>query len=373
MRRNDRFLCAASSSVGGGGGGGTERTEEEKAAIEAAREARKAEKEAAKAAKKAKKEAEAALKRAEEEAQVLPEVTYLSYEDQASYPTVGDLSIVMSRSRSGRTFVKDPSSSPSTDTVENDDDIWRGGGLVEGETAWVRGRVHSVRAKGGSCFLVLRIADDHGDGGGKVHTIQACYFKDKSDPERSRTMLRYLGSLTVESIVDVEGVASRAEVKACTVTDLELQIVRVHRVSAVVPSAAMPFTVMDASRSDAEVDASQDTDRPHPRLGQELRLDHRWLDLRVPAHRSIVRMKAGVCRLFRRSLDSRGFLEIHTPKLLTGESETGAGVFTTDYFGTTACLAQSPQLYKQMAVAASDLNRVYEAGPVFWAENSNTR
>jgi aspartyl-tRNA synthetase len=54
----------------------------------------------------------------------------------------------------------------------------------------------------------------------------------------------------------------------------------------------------------------------------------------------------------------------HTPKLIAGESESGAGVFTTDYFGTTACLAQSPQLYKQMAIA-SDLNRVFEVGPVF--------
>ena len=68
----------------------------------------------------------------------------------------------------------------------------------------------------------------------------------------------------------------------------------------------------------------------------------------------------------------RGFVEIHSPKLIAGESESGAGVFTTDYFGETACLAQSPQLYKQLAVAG-DLGGVYEVGPVFRAENSNTR
>ena len=55
----------------------------------------------------------------------------------------------------------------------------------------------------------------------------------------------------------------------------------------------------------------------------------------------------------------RALWEIHTPKLIAGESESGAGVFTTDYFGTTACLAQSPQLYKQMAIS-SDLDRVFE-------------
>jgi len=69
---------------------------------------------------------------------------------------------------------------------------------------------------------------------------------------------------------------------------------------------------------------------------------------------------------------SRGFTEIHTPKLIAGESEGGAGVFRTDYFGKPACLAQSPQLYKQMAIA-SDLERVFEIAPVFRAENSNTR
>lgn len=47
-------------------------------------------------------------------------------------------------------------------------------------------------------------------------------------------------------------------------------------------------------------------------------------------------------------------------------------MFRTDYFGTPACLAQSPQLYKQMAIS-SDLERVYEIGPVFRAENSHTR
>ena len=55
-----------------------------------------------------------------------------------------------------------------------------------------------------------------------------------------------------------------------------------------------------------------------------------------------------------------------------GESEGGSDVFRTDYFGQPACLAQSPQLYKQMAIS-SDLERVYEIGPVFRAENSNTR
>jgi len=85
-----------------------------------------------------------------------------------------------------------------------------------------------------------------------------------------------------------------------------------------------------------------------------------------------MRLQAAVCGSFRKEMETRGFLEIHSPKLVAGESESGAGVFTTDYFGDVACLAQSPQLYKQLAVCG-DLGGVYEIGPVFRAENSNTR
>jgi aspartyl-tRNA synthetase len=75
--------------------------------------------------------------------------------------------------------------------------------------------------------------------------------------------------------------------------------------------------------------------------------------------------------LFREYLYSQGFIEIHTPKLIGGSSEGGANVFKLKYFNQDCCLAQSPQLYKQMALAA-DLERVFEIGPVFRAENSNT-
>ena len=59
-------------------------------------------------------------------------------------------------------------------------------------------------------------------------------------------------------------------------------------------------------------------------------------------------------------MDAAGFTEIHSPKLVGGESESGAGVFTTEYFGSTACLAQSPQLYKQLAVAGDLQGRTRE-------------
>eukprot|EP00904_Undaria_pinnatifida_P002120 jgi/Undpi1/11909/HiC_scaffold_4.g01608.m1 len=235
-------------------------------------------------------------------------------------------------------------------------------GAAVGEEVWIRGRVHQVRGKGGSAFLVVRQDT--------VSTVQAVHFKDKANPEDSTRMIKFVGSLPLESVVDVKGVLVEANVKSCTQNKVEIKIERVYVVSRA--SVFLPFSVEDAARSDAEVEASQATERPFPRLGQDLRLDNRWLDLRTPANNAIMRVQSGVCQLFRESLYSQGFMEIRTPKIIPGESEGGAGVFTTDYFGRRACLAQSPQLYKQMAISA-DMGRVFEVGPVFRAENSNTR
>jgi aspartyl-tRNA synthetase len=76
-------------------------------------------------------------------------------------------------------------------------------------------------------------------------------------------------------------------------------------------------------------------------------------------------------QVFRQVLLSEGFVGIHTPKLIGGSSEGGAAVFKLDYNGQAACLAQSPQLHKQMAVCGG-FGRVFEVGPVFRAEDSDT-
>jgi aspartyl-tRNA synthetase len=64
-----------------------------------------------------------------------------------------------------------------------------------------------------------------------------------------------------------------------------------------------------------------------------MRLNNRWLDLRVPANNAIMRVRSGVSLLFREALAKEGFVEINTPKLIAGESEGGSDVFRTDYFG----------------------------------------
>eukprot|EP00520_Triparma_pacifica_P018402 CAMPEP_0118663576 /NCGR_PEP_ID=MMETSP0785-20121206/17507_1 /TAXON_ID=91992 /ORGANISM="Bolidomonas pacifica, Strain CCMP 1866" /LENGTH=591 /DNA_ID=CAMNT_0006557333 /DNA_START=53 /DNA_END=1828 /DNA_ORIENTATION=- len=320
--------------------GGQERTPEEMEEIKRQREARKAEKEAAKLAKKAKKAAAEAAKAEAERLMIINNQVTFTDEDSIC----GDYEVVTSKTSSTRTYTPLPSTKI-------------------GSKVWVRGRLQSVRIKGGSVFLVLR--QD------AFSTMQCVFFKaDIPDVNEGGKMIKYMKGLTAESIVDVEGEVVEGNVKSATVRDREIKIKRIHTVSKSAP--VLPFELEDAARSQDEVDASQDTDRPFPNLGQELRLDNRWMDLRVPANNAILRVKSGVCQLFRESLYSQGFTEIQTPKLIGGESESGAGVFKTDYFGKEACLAQSPQLYKQMAIA-SDFQRVFEVGPVFRAENSNTR
>jgi nondiscriminating aspartyl-tRNA synthetase len=103
----------------------------------------------------------------------------------------------------------------------------------------------------------------------------------------------------------------------------------------------------------------------------DTRLNNRVLDLRTQTSQAIFKIEAGVCDIFRSALNKRGFIEIHTPKIISAPSEGGANVFEVNYFKGSAYLAQSPQLYKQMAIAG-DFGKVFTVGAVFRAEDSNT-
>ena len=99
-------------------------------------------------------------------------------------------------------------------------------------------------------------------------------------------------------------------------------------------------------------------------------LDHASIALRHPRQRAVFRIAAASLAGYRAALDALGFTEIQTPKLVGAATEGGANVFAVDYFGRSAYLAQSPQLYKQILVGAFE--RVYETGPVFRAEPHDT-
>jgi nondiscriminating aspartyl-tRNA synthetase len=101
-----------------------------------------------------------------------------------------------------------------------------------------------------------------------------------------------------------------------------------------------------------------------------VQLEHAPLSLRHPSRRDGLKIGAEVTKAFRETLDGLGFTEIFTPKIVGSATESGSSVFTLDYFGQPAYLAQSPQFYKQLMVGVFE--RVYEVGPVFRAEKHDT-
>ena len=180
----------------------------------------------------------------------------------------------------------------------------------------------------------------------QTHTVQGVLSREYSD------MVRWVQKLHSESLVQVNGVLKEPPqaVRSATQSAVEVEVHTIHLVNA---AHGAPFTNY----------------RPPETLRN--RMSARILDLRHPSNQALFRIRSLVTRKFRETLDAQGFVEINTPKLQPAATESGAAVFKVNYFGRNAFLAQSPQLAKQMSVSA-DFGRVFEVGPVFRAENSNT-
>jgi nondiscriminating aspartyl-tRNA synthetase len=110
--------------------------------------------------------------------------------------------------------------------------------------------------------------------------------------------------------------------------------------------------------------------RPSLSAGLPTLLDNAPVTLRHPRSKAMWQLASASMQGFRRALTAQGFTEIATPKIVGTSTESGANVFTVDYFGDKAYLAQSPQLYKQTLVGVFE--RVFEVGPVFRAEPHDT-
>ena len=241
--------------------------------------------------------------------------------------------------------------------------------VLAGRQVLVRGHVQTTRGVGKGVFVLIRSA---------LYSVQGVCFENEDIPKE---MIKYIDNVPAESVVDVKGIITVPDqpVESATQKMVEIQITSFHCVSKV--QAALPFQMEDACRPESgketDVGAYNEDDEVEEdgivRVGQKVRLDYRWLDLRTPANQSIFRIESMVGVLFRENLVRKNFVEIHTPKLIGGASEGGSDVFTLDYFGQPACLAMSPQLHKQMTAACSGFGRVFETGPVFRAENSHTR
>ncbi|KAK3691715.1 hypothetical protein RRG08_004024 [Elysia crispata] len=287
-----------------------------------------------KALKKQQKEAEKAAKKAEYRKENAQETEVKEVEDQ-SKGMYGVLPLNQSQERLSRHLHRVNELLPDLAT----------------QTVWVRGRLHTCRSKGKQCFFVVRQ---------QKWTVQGVAIQNENI---SKQMIKFISGISAESIIDVEGVIEKVDKKivSCSQQDIELHVKQVWVVSAAEPR--LPLLIEDASRPEGEGELAT--------VNQDTRLDNRILDLRTVTSQSIFRLEAGVCRLFRDYLTSEGFVEIHTPKIISAASEGGANVFEVTYFKTKAYLAQSPQLYKQMGICA-DFDRVFTVGAVFRAEDSNT-
>ncbi len=186
-------------------------------------------------------------------------------------------------------------------------------------------------------FVVLR------DSSGKVQvTIE------KNDDFKE--MVDLISNLTLESTIKITGkVIENSKVK---LNGLEV----------------IPINIIVTSRSLSELPIDL---KDKEKTLRETRLDYRFLDLRRAENNLFFKCQTVVLQAMREYWVNNGFIEIQSPKISGSNAESGAEVFKLDYFGTEACLSQSPQFYKQMAMAAG-FDKVFEIGPAFRAENSHT-
>jgi len=206
-----------------------------------------------------------------------------------------------------------------------------------GQSVTVKGFVHVLRNQKAVQFIIVR-----------DHTGMMQIVVERS--EMNSTVNDLISGLNRESAIEVTGLV--VENPAIKLGQIEIRLERIKVVS--VSDAILPIDTSGKTESESDK-----------------RLDWRFLDLRSPENQLIFRIQTTVEQAMREFWLLKGFIEIHTPKLMGSPSEGGAELFTLDYFGQTASLAQSPQFYKQMAMAAG-MDRVFEIGPVFRADPSFT-
>jgi nondiscriminating aspartyl-tRNA synthetase len=202
-----------------------------------------------------------------------------------------------------------------------------------GERVTVRGWVHAIRDQKRMQFVILR------DGTGLAQAVLA---KGEEPGELNAAV----SALTAESAVSVTGTVVADERVKLGGLELKLEELQVE------------------SMAEPELPVAADS-------ALDKRIDWRYLDLRRPDRRLIFEVQTTAETAMRQYWRENGFIELHTPKLMGSASESGAELFKVDYFDREAYLAQSPQFYKQMAMAAG-FEKVCEIGPVFRANPSFT-
>lgn len=196
-----------------------------------------------------------------------------------------------------------------------------------GERVDLAGWVHRIRNLGGLQFIILR------DRSGQMQLVADSDF-----------------TLPVESVIRVRGRIAQSQ-KAPGGAELAME----------------SYEVLSEAAAELPVSVNQDPEK----LGLEAILDNRMISLRNPKILAIFRVQALCIKAFADFFRSEGFTEIKSSKIIGGGSEGGTNLFSMDYFGKTAYLAQSPQLYKQTMVSAG-FERVFEIGHAYRAEKHET-
>jgi aspartyl-tRNA synthetase len=176
--------------------------------------------------------------------------------------------------------------------------------------------------------------------------IQVVITKDKEEA------FHRASEVSLESVVEITGLA-KEEKQAPGGFEIAAESISILSLS----DPELPIPIIEKGQQ-------EETD-------QSIRLDWRWIDLRKEKNTLVFKVWTVMEQAFREYWTKNSYLEIHSPKLIAAASESGAEVFEVKYFERKAYLAQSPQFYKQMAMAAG-FEKVFEVGPVFRAEPSFT-
>ncbi|OEL31735.1 Aspartate--tRNA ligase 2, cytoplasmic [Dichanthelium oligosanthes] len=231
-----------------------------------------------------------------------------------------------------------------------------------GSTVLLRGWAQTIRSVGKNLvFLILRDL---------LATVQ-CILVRGEHAMITEQMMRFARELPKESFIEVEGLVS-LPIKPVnhTTQQVEISVTKIYCISR--SAINLPFNFDDAARSGDEMKEARHRGERLPLVMLDTRLDNRTVDLRTPANQAIFKIQSVIDSKFTEFLLAKGFMGIHTPKITPGISEGGSSVFKLNYVnGQIASLAQSPQLYKQMAIN-SGLKKVFEVGTIFRAEKSNT-
>ena len=209
-----------------------------------------------------------------------------------------------------------------------------------GKKVLLKGWIHESRDQSKIKFILLR------DISGVVQLVVK---------ENTKDIFSTITKIPKESVISIEGTVKEANISDREVSEKKVEII-VEKYEVLSEADKLPIPVVEGKG--IVTDLSK-------------RLDFRWIDLRKPKNALIFKIQTTMEMAMRKYWIKEGFMEIHSPKLMCSPSETGAELFPVIYFDKEAFLAQSPQFYKQMAMA-SGFEKIFEVGPVFRANPSHT-